>query len=506
MFHDAREVSRGEPLEYDLCIVGSGPAGITLAREFLGTKTRVCILEGGGLEVEPESQQLYEGATSGQLKPERHYLSTSRIRCFGGTSFHWGGFCRPLEAIDFRRREWVPESGWPIGPEDLAPFYSRAAQVLSIPSFVGEGHDPAVYFPGRDGALHVGRGGRYATTYFHQSYAPTRFGEAFRPELKSSENVHVYFHANALSVELERGGGLAREIPVKTLTGQSFSIRARAFVLATGGIENARLLLLSRSVQKDGIGNGSGRVGRYFMDHPMIHGGWIFIDTPLKDVSIYENWVHSEVVNARIRAFLRPSDETQAEERMVNHMIHLLPEKDADPKLLRTGEALRHLRGLAGWEPPVDGARLLRYRFLVRTEQLPEPSNRVTLDEANRDALGLPRPKLDWKVSELERRTVDRGLRVLAEELGAAQQGRIWQERSDAVSVSSHHMGTTRMSADARSGVVDRNLRVHGVSNLYVAGSSVFPTSGYCNPTLSIVALSLRLAGHLRGKIGGGKA
>lgn len=515
MIEDARSLEAGTLIETDLAIIGGGAAGITLALELAGSGLDICLLESGGLEYEEETQKLYEGG----IAPRWYFpLHQCRLRYFGGSTNHWGGWCRPLAPIDFEARDWVPHSGWPITRADLDPWYQRAQPLIEAGPFRYESPEfweqrfgePMPVFP-------LGR----VTTEFFQYSPPTRFGSRYRDELAAAGNVRILLHANVTEIESNEAASEVSGLQVATLAGNRFRVRARACVLAAGGIENARLLLHSSRVRPAGLGNDRDLVGRFFMEHPhvplMAH---VACTRPAVLPSIYTQHLLHE--KATVHALLVPTETLLREERLLNagFTVGVMGTYDRDgapPQDERNSrpvyELLQDLGGDTGTPPgagprgwPPAGAVGALMVLGGACEQVPDPDSRVTLG-AERDALGMQRAQLDWRLS---RRDVDSLYRVLHEigrEFGAMGMGRLRpfvgaaEDWPAEVLGGNHHMGTTRMAQDPAHGVVDADCRVHGIANLYIAGSSVFPTGGAANPTLTIVALALRLADHLRGRL-----
>ncbi len=499
MLIDANQLDDGAVIEKDLCILGAGAAGIALALEFSGHGFSVALLEGGGFERDAESQALYEGVCEPPLIDP--YLPASRLRYFGGTTNHWLGYCRPFDDIDFEQREWVPHSGWPITRATLEPFYRRAAAVCKVaPDFAGI--EPLIAEPAN----------RIWTFPFH--IAPLRFGYAYRGVLVDATDIEVFLHANALRLALRPNGDSVDHVEVAASGDRRFQVRAKAFVLALGGIENARMLLVSDDVQSQGVGNQHDQVGRYFMDHPIFPVAQIctsHTSGPFTDLSVRntDTWARS----------FRLADGEQERSRILNGCLsfNLIPQvEDVRQQLLTkkswdTVEAYLAAEEQAGREVTVIGREgedpaLFFSRFDVRAEHAPNPDSRVTLDHEV-DRFGLRRVRLDWRMQAIDFESVRRAVEVLAEDAGRFGWGRVRLapdidlERS--YSPGFHHMGATRMQEDPKHGVVDRNCMVHGVKNLGIAGSSVFCTSGYANPTFSLVALAVRLADHLQKRLGG---
>lgn len=495
--------------DFDLCIIGAGAAGITLAREMASLRDlRIAVLESGALQPDARTQALYDGEATGTLlADEDAYLTASRVRVFGGSTWHWNGWCLPLDRMDFEKRSWVPHSGWPIGEDELAGYYPKAASLLETHAFDPEADSR------RSGTLDLDRS-RIETRFFHFS-RPTRFGVRYRDALVGAENVYLFLHANVVDLELDESGSRVGRVSVATLAGQKFSVAAKRFVLATGGIENPRILLASNRQHADGIGNGNDLVGRYFMEHPHIDGvGSAVLSNPSASLAIYDVAL-SHRRERREVGLLFPSPALRREARLLNVALQLIDFQPQSPSDSGPEGALARMdRDAPIRRSPV--ARGQRYptplvaRIDVRCEQSPNPDSRVTLSD-ERDALGMPRARLEWRLGDLERDTIHRFLEITASELGRRSLGRLRLRIPDTNPWrggygGSHHMGTTRMADTPAQGVVDANCRVFDVENLYVAGSSVFPTVGVANPTFTIVALALRLADHLKGRFAAGRA
>jgi choline dehydrogenase-like flavoprotein len=529
MILDFRKQRPGAEIRTDVCVIGSGPAGISLVRELRGSGLDVCLLEsGGGDDWMGRTQDLSRGVDPNAGWPYQP-LEATRVRLLGGTSIVWEGACLPLDAADFQVRPWVPHSGWPIARSALEPYYRRAATVCELGS--------AEYGPRlweQFGHPQLALDPRKLDARFWQYSPPTHFGPVYEPELERAEKVRVYLYANAVGLRADADGRRVRHVEVRALDGNAARVVARAYVLATGGIENARLLLNSNDVEEAGLGNRNGLVGRYFMEHSYYQGGYLVSEDLERAVAPFR---HLRRDGVHVLAGLRLSDASQAEARILN-CCGLLDDRFRVPNpgitaMRRIEEQLQF-----GRLPPEMGRKIYdvlthldavlpsvygrlahgdarRYEekgigVMIQAEQAPNPSNRVFL-ASERDELGLRRVNLEWRLGELERRTIEVATRKVATELTRLGLGRVrvaeWVTDADdagwrvGLRWGHHHMGTTRMSHDPAAGVVDPDCRMHHVHNLYVAGSSVFPTGGYANPTLSIVALAVRLADHLKGAL-----
>jgi choline dehydrogenase-like flavoprotein len=521
MIVDAREMPDGATIEADLCIIGAGAAGIAIAHKLAGSQLRVALLEAGGLDFDPDSQDVYRGRNTGL---PYFALEDARLRFFGGTTNHWSGWCRPLDPVDFEPRPWVEGSGWPIRYADLEPYLGEATRYVELPAETFGLEDWSTpEIAGADPIRALPLAADRISTIVFQFSPPTRFGSRYRDALERSANVTVYLNAYATELVPAADGKTVSEAKIAPMRGRRVAVRARAFVLATGGIENARLLLLSRAVHAAGIGNQHDLVGRYFADHVELASGYVLLSA---DPGAFESYVAGRP-GALAAAKLSP--EGQARRQVLGCAMTFHPVADMTETSAGFGSLRRIVRSLAqGQVPPtllrdvanvvVDVDRLAPFAarralriqpdnrlFLIlnRLEIAPNPESRVTLD-TERDAFGLNRVQLDWRLSAIDKAAVRASQEELGAALGAAGLGRVFIEFDEDAPWPSvmqggyHHMGTTRMSDDPRSGVVDKDCRVHGMHNLYVAGSSTFRTTGVANPTLTILALALRLADQIK--------
>lgn len=501
MFRDARELESGDVLRADICIAGAGAAGIAMARDLIASGRDVILLESGGLEGDEDTQALYRGP---ELGHEFRPLDFCRLRYFGGTTNHWAGWCRPLEDDVLAARSGIAPA-WPLGADELLPYYKRANATCGIGAYD---------FDARPVAERAGRSlldldpARVSQPLYHFSAPPRRFGETYRAELEGAEDVRVYLHANAVEIRLSEGGGRVERLVCKTLDGSRFEVEADHVALALGGIENARLLLASRSQDPEGVGNQNDLVGRYFMEHPHLYSVGALLAPADLDLSFYvgpstvstvddEN---PQGVDVAAQPTLGISREVRDREELLPFAGELFEIEPEDAPEAAELFSLGAIEGLVRRGRAFD-TRI--YGFTVRAEQRPQKESRVVLTD-DEDALGMPRAGLDWRIDERDRADFRRGLEILGAELARAGAGRLWMRLDDdglppmtAIDGGCHHMGTTAMSADPERGVVDADCRVHGLENLYIAGSSVFPSGGYANPTLTIVALAHRLADRL---------
>jgi choline dehydrogenase-like flavoprotein len=377
----------------------------------------------------------------------------------------WTGGWKFLDAIDFAPREWVPSSGWPFSRSTLDAFYRRASIAAGVP----------LESPPLDQLTPV-RGDVLVPSFFHKQ--PRRlwdWGTAYEPELERASNVTVCLDAHL--VELATSGRRITRVLARGPTSE-LTVTARDVVLAAGGIENARILLLAKL--------GNEHVGRCYMDHPKAKVGFLETYAPAK----LSDWPGLERETGWVG--FRFSDDEQRRRRVLNSYVLFEPvfERDLVRRLARRVIAPRT-------------CRVFKLRNYM--EQEPSPDNRVFLTD-DVDAFGQRRAAVSWSLSALERKTMVELQHSLSREVQRLHLGEVFspmlgqdyafEDFQDA----SHHMGTTRMGIDPRTSVVDPDCRLHDLDNLFVAGSSVFPTSGYANPTATIAALAIRLADHLKAR------
>jgi choline dehydrogenase-like flavoprotein len=513
MLVDARTLPKNTVIETDVCIVGAGAAGITLAKEFIGQPFRVCLLESGGFEFEEKTQDLYSGENVGFPIP----LNIMRLRYFGGSTSHWGNYCSPLDEMDFEARDWIPHSGWPFKKSQLDSYYERAQNLCRLGPFAYN----CEFWQTKTSPLLPFASNRVVTSIFQMREPATRFGTVYRKEILEAPNITTFLYANLLNIDTDVTARTVTRLSVSCLQGNKFVIAGKLFVLATGAIENARLLLLSNDISRVGLGNQNDLVGRFFMSHALCEPALFLPSDPLIPATLYVN-SKPPVDKLKVTGHLTLSHETQRQHKLLNFNAVLFPVYMAQTGLMslkrlakREFDTLaKELRNIVA---DIDGVATAAYWKLLKgvipvrafsltcaIEQSPNPASRVTLS-SERDALGKQRVRLNWQLRPVDKRSLRRSLEIVGAELGRAGLGRLkidlkesdesWPE---VIRDAGHHMGTTRMHLDPKQGVVDENCRVHGMSNLFLAGSSVFPTSGHANPTLTIVALALRLAAYVK--------
>ena len=547
MLIDIAPHARGDLARFDVCIVGSGPAGITVAREICCAGLSVCLVESGAHKCSGEIQALNAGVVDSADGYREETLREGRCRRFGGTANLWNHQIRgeptryvryvPLDEIDFESRDWVPESGWPFTRQAIEPFYERAQQVCGINSF----DCPPEFLEAGAKNGRLWRTEKIESVVSQFGLAET-FVERYRRELVRDPRVAVILRATLLHFQMDPLSRVITSGQVRTPDGRKFWIRARTFVLAAGGLENARILLLQEDSQSGGLGNQHDMVGRCFMDHPQITLGVLipFSSALFGQAELYDQHHVGRQVMMRL-LHIRP--EVMRREKMLNLCGVLVPHfktlRDNGSATLRQlmvrvprfiyrrlssryrctpldapSRPFRqrlledyYAEGQCGWSRLTQpGRRFVKFSIRSLVEQSPDRSNRVMLQDET-DEFDQRKIKVLWRWNELDLRSIRQAQQIFREELASAGIGTLvpleetigaQPRRFD----SPHHfLGTTRMHDNPRNGVVDADCRVHGVPNLFVAGSSVFPTGGYVNPTFTIIALALRLASHLQSEL-----
>lgn len=515
MIDDIRSLDARTIIDTDLCVIGAGPAGLALALQFLDRDVRVVVLESGGRDPAPATDMLNEGVNGGD-RPLG--LTAGRTRAFGGTSRTWAGQCIPLAPTDFKARPWVPYSGWPIGPTDLTDYYPRAERMLGITGATT--YDESVYekFHLCPPLLDTAKLRHVATVF-----TPTvDLGKVYQKPVERAGNVRVLLNATVTGLSCAPGSRVVQRASVRAADHTSYDVRTKAFVLCAGGIENAKLLLVSRDVGQD-----RDVIGRYLQDHPNGRAARIGTEEPQRLHDPY-GLLYKGRLRYYPRITLTPEWQRREEVLSCAAMINADFEGSGVGAAKRVRRAIRdrqwpawraeigrmaadvpqivkmaHRRYARGLSPTSnDGVIWLQ----TYAEQAPNPESRVRLSDRT-DAFGVPLPRVEWRLSELDRRTARVMVHTVADEFRRLGLGTVQPEAwldatpdawSAGVNDAYHPTGTTRMADDPKQGVVDRHCAVHGVSGLYVAGSSVFPIGGFANPTLTIVALATRLADHLK--------
>jgi choline dehydrogenase-like flavoprotein len=508
-------------IESEVCVIGAGAAGITLARRLLAAGRSVVLLESGGLDHEPPVADLNAGESVGE---EYYDLVDSRLRFFGGTTAIWGGRCAELDPIDLERRNYVPHSGWPIDYAELEGWYRQARPLFGLPAE----RPSAETF--RSAGVPLPRFEDLETPLWTFDRRFNRFAWESCGDLEAHPKCRIVTHATVTRI-VQADRGIDR-VEARALGAGRLTVRAKAYVLAAGGIENPRLLLASD------IGNGHDQVGRYFMEHPHARGGRVVKGAAWPLLKVFGR--RHRIRGQDLAALITPGEALQRREGILNTSLTIVARQPQGRRQfigMKAYSGVKHkmapnkrgrtlwmaTKKAAGWaQRHIDPARpwllhkmgSLDVALLVRAEQAPNPESRITLT-GERDGTGVPRVALDWRLSEIDVRSVSVLVDTLGRELQRLGLGRVepadWlkggQWQTDPL-ISSHpiggyhHMGTTRMGTDPKTSVTGADGRVHGLGNLWVAGSSLFPTGSWANPTLTIAALALRTAGHIDRELG----
>lgn len=515
MHTDGRTLDNDSIISGDICIVGAGAAGISIALEFINTDYKVIFLEGGGFEYEDRIQELYSGKTTGQ---PYYPIKSSELHYFGGTTQHWGGMCSLFDPIAFKKRDWVDKSGWPFTQDELIPYYDRGHKNLDIGKFefsldYWQKQDPSLVSLPLDEEV--------IWTKIWNFSPPTRFGTKYKDTIVNANNIHLYTYANVVDIAANENLTNIESVTAKNFTGKKFQVKAKYFIIACAGIQNARILLAANKQNAKGIGNDNDLVGRYFMENLDIQSAILWLKQK-SDLKLY-------MFNSpRVQGELAITAKMQTENEILNGITSLTPFENAQKmppyiELWSKSDPRENQKQVAHAEKKITGNRISRFfdsfssdksknfhqsfQLNMRLEQAPNPLSRVTLMQ-EKDELGVPRAALNWVFTSLEMKSIRKIYEIIGQQVGAAGIGRVElkDDLSDlnnntmpsSTSGGWHHQGTTRMSTDPKSGVVDADCKVHGIQNLFIAGASCFPTGAGVNPTYTLVALSIRLADHIK--------
>ncbi len=525
MILDGRKGFGHQLPHYDICVVGAGPAGITLALELEATKLQICLLEAGGITYERATQQLFEGEVVADNYP---LLRDTRLGALGGSTNVWAGWCRPLEPIDFEQRDWSNADGWPFGLDELQPYYARAHKICGLGPYE---YDPDYWSQALGPNKLLASDANFTNQVFHVN--AQNFGHRFYAQLEQSKSIDLVLRAPVTRICRDTATGKVKHVEVRMLSGHETTVKAHHFVLATGGIENPRLLLLSAATPDEAPGNAHGLVGRYFTDHPFVDPGAVVFRDSARSVDFYlPQPITSTGKEALVRGALTLCRESIERERIGNAALFFYPRyeshrafestevkaflqmwakvgKRAVPggtlaNLMRAARAPHWLAVAAVRKLVVSNGPSKRWRLRAMFETESRYENRVTLCD-EKDQLGRRRARVEWQLGERDLHTMSRVIHLFDEALRHEGIGRVERTFVDEPSAwkraaegGKHHMGTTRMDRDPQRGVVDENSRVHGTPNLFVTGSSVFPSGGFANPTLTIVALAARLGDYIK--------
>jgi len=517
MLYDLNKISispfAGE--EYDVCIIGGGVAGITLAM-YLDQSLKVLLLEGGGLDYSEESQEIYKGKEIGNGAGTWFEELTTRARWLGGGSNYWAGWCRPLDKTDFEKKEWVKYSGWPIKKSDLDPYLNEARSIFNL-----NNSEKPIYYKGFSDKLENPNENLKKCTFWF-SVPHVNFRDKYLDELVKRSNIHCYLNANLTDITLIDNLSSVKAIEVRNYKGNIFNAKAKLYVLATGGIENARLLLNFNKQCKNGIGNNNDLVGRFFADHPHYIVGYFILEDHIKNIFAAHQKPFS--LNNSI-TFLMPTLKFMNKKHILNFGLRIEPDEHLyNPPLHSFKEKLRSIICANEWSQEIYNTikrdvfkhthKMYCYTHdgfvRIASDQEPNPQSRVFLWQTEKDKFGMNRPVLNWQLSKIEKRTFKEAALEFSKIFAKLNIGRVHLDKwvlNEEVGFTGftytqetggrHHIGTTRMADSAKNGVVDKNLKVFGIDNLYITGSSVFSTPGHSNPTFTIVQITLRLAEYL---------
>jgi choline dehydrogenase-like flavoprotein len=464
---------RASGFQARVCVIGTGPAGMAVALQLAQARIPVVMLEAGTDEITAESQEFYRGEVDGDPYFD---LDTTRIRLLGGCSNHWAGWCRVMDAHDFETRSWIPASGWPIKRDDLQPYLGLVHNMLDLEDFrpnvpISDDIDWVQLI--KSPAVHV--------------------GEKYRTDLEKSDRIAVVM--NTMATDLAGDGTKVTAVNLWSRGVAAGSLVTDHVVVCTGGLENSRLLQWSNEKTNGGVVPDAAALGKYWMEHPQFEPAVAL----LFDESAFE-WDDQD------EAFFSPTRSAMERLGIMNFGARLIKSPYRGVKGL-VADLACFAPDTSEWIASGFGAHLrCAAQIYLGWEQAPLESNHITLSQTDKDPAGIPRIILHWKKGELERRTMVEGLRLFGETLAAKDLGRLrfedWVLNGDAYPENQelaghHHMGGTRMGTDPLKSVVDADCKVHGMANLWIGGSSVFTTSGQCNPTTTLTALALRLGDHL---------
>ncbi len=547
MIKDAKKLKNNQELRADIIIVGTGAGGMASAIEFIDSGLSVIVLEAGHESYDEVAQSVYEGDVSDNGQHGK--LSGYRRRMLGGTSSVWGGRCSSFVDSDFEERSYVANSGWPIKKSDLDPFYVKAHEYCDI----------GVYDYTVSGSLSTNEkivpdlsSEKIAQDQIWRFSLPTNFATKFKSQIEQAENITLYLNANCLHIQLDELGEEVKWLDCASTPDQKFRVKGCNYIIAAGGLETTRLLLVSNDVESAGIGGTSNKLGKYYGSHLTGNYGEVKLSTKSSGVS----WKYKTSKDGvYYKQQLRVSEAEQEVKGLMNTRIILSHPGFGDPShgsgvLSGAYMVKRFLKGqippeyskdLASAEYKNVGRHLkniildspksmifmfdwIRRRVLSKrklpsialrsksnvytlhydSEQTPVAESVISLSK-KKDMFGMPRLNVDWRFDEKDLDNLFQTYKTLSEELDKSGAGQMLSNDDEVknriksqIGVGSHHLGSTRMSAGKENGVVDVNCKVHTVNNLYLASPSVFCTGSFANPFLTIVALALRIANHIK--------
>lgn len=549
MIMDARHMPEGETLRTKLAIIGAGPAGITLALGFVKTGIDVVLVAGGALDYDAASQALYAGEVVDDALHSPP--DTYRQRRYGGASAIWGGRVMPFDPIDFEPRPWIEGADWPIPFSEITRFYAEANRLAEA------GDCDYNAKTALDGGMRPMIAGFQPQAFdadaIERFSCPTDFAKRYGHQLAKAGTIRVITHAHAVEI-VKTAHGRISHVELRRLEGGAFRLEADEFVLATGGLETARLLLASQAQDAHGLGNAHDLVGRHYMCHIAGTMGALHVENA--ESRVWHGYERAwDGVYCRRRLALKPEIQRAHETGNVVMRLHHPRLPDAahgrgilsaiylakpfiafeyakrlhSAEMAKASSIARHMLNIAR-EPFGTAAFLVNWLRLrtfaarkfpslvvaprngvfsldIHAEQVPNRESRVMLSE-KADAFGKPQIKVDWRCKPQDIRTVRVALAALKADIARLEGASLTYDDAEIEpamlrdgAYGGHHIGTARMGKTPKDGVVDKDCKLFGVENLYIAGSAAFPTSGQANPTLTIIAFALRLAEHLKAKI-----
>ncbi|MCR8924111.1 GMC family oxidoreductase [Dasania sp. GY-MA-18] len=524
MIIDGLKIGEEVKTECELCIVGGGVAGIVLANELSSAFSSIVVIESGSQDYNAQAQELYEAESQHEQIPNPLY---SRLRMLGGSSNHWENNTSPFSPLDFEKRDWIKNSGWPLGFEELSDYYKKAGWYCGVGD---DGYDQN-YWSKKLEKNDLAAGSQVLKTQISKyAVPPVRFFQQHGDVLINSNNITVYTGLNLVDIIYNKNNKDVELAKAINTGGNELSVSAKIFIFCLGGIENARMMLVFNDKYDNQLGNQGDSVGRYFMEHPTPRAAQLLADSPERYsfylgeetgdklvagyFSLEESVVRSEQTT-NLRMPLHPSTEYMLSdgissyhilsdaiakgdvpENFGQHLLNLTADIDLVAEAVSRKKFQKSLfdysKNFAGFQMP------------MMMEQTPHRDNRIRLG-SKKDKMGISKLKIDWELKESDKAMVWKTLELAANEIGALDIGRmrLLYERAsriwgDQLGFSQHHMGTTRMAENPDNGVVDKYHRVFGTNNLFMGGSSVFSTGGHVAPTLTIVAMTIRLADYIK--------
>ena len=467
-------------LDADLCVIGGGVTGLSIALEYARQHPakKVIVLESGFEEPGP-AQEAAGGIITGN---DVYALQATRFRAYGGTQWVWGGNSRLFDPIDFEKRDWVSESGWPISYEDYAKYIKKGTELMSIDDLDWSNEHPKL--------IHHKLIDSEIFEHCHFKLSPQimsphevdkgHYGLAHAEAIEAQENLHIYLDQTVIKLGFNAEKNRIRQVTTRTLDNRQNTIQADAFVLAAGALENGRLMKYWFAQEDAPTLPCNDALGRYFMEHP--HRDIAYTYIAKRQVKKYRHYIGTRIGTAVHMSRFRVTDDAQRKHRLNNHTIVMQRQTEKYDPHVPFGQA---------------------FKAIVLSEQEPLASNRVEL-QTEKDIFGIPKLDLHWGMSDHDYDSMNFIAEAFPQFTGVNDLGRsraILYKKGAKILGGHHHMGTTRMGDSPKNAVVDKNCKVFGMDNLFMAGGSVFSTSGSVNPTLNMVILGQRLVDHLSGEM-----